>query len=235
MQEQQRFARLAAGFAFAALLGSVVSVASGRKPRDWSPTIDPAKFTTQVENSYFPLVPGKTLTYQQVGGTTTMTVEITNQVKVVMGVPTVVVRETHTENGQVVAISENWYAQDQEGNVWNFGEQSQTYANGVPSGTEGSWEAGVDGAQPGVVMEANPQHGDTYFQEFAQDVAEDMATVLATTETVTVPASTFTNVLRTREWSPLEGANLEHKFYAPGVGLIMEQDKTAQLVLVACN
>lgn len=235
MKHQQSFERLAATFAFAAVLGVFATVAAGQKPKDWNPTVNPANFTTNVTNSYFPLVPGRTCSYQNAGNGEALTIAVTTQTKTVMGVQTVVVRETHTENGQVVEISENWYAQDLQGNVWYFGEFSQDYVNNVPSNTDGSWEAGVNGALPGIIMKASPQHGDTYFQEYASGVAEDMATVLTTNETMTVPAGTYTNVLRTKEWTPLEGSSLEHKYYAPDVGLIMEQGKGSELVLVSCN
>ena len=208
---------------------------AAQKPKDWNPTIDPADFTTSVTNSYFPLVPGTTCTYSTPDGSETMTVAVTGQTKVVMGVTTLVVRETHREDGVIVEVSENWYAQDEDGNVWYFGEFSQTYENGVPTTTAGSWEAGVAGALPGIIMPADPQHGQTYFQEFAPDVATDQAMVLTTNDTVTVPAGTYTNVLRTKEWTPLENASVEHKYYAPGVGLIMEQDGSQQLQLVSCN
>lgn len=235
MQKQHFLARWPATLALTAVLGTVAAVAAAQKPKEWNPAIDPANFTTNVTNDYFPLDPGTTCSYSTPDGSETMTVEVTSRTKVVMGVTTIVVIETHRENGQVVEISENWYAQDQDGNVWYFGEISQNYENGVPISTAGSWEAGVDGAKPGIIMPADPQHGQTYFQEFAPDVATDMAMVLTTNDTVTVPAGTYTNVLRTKEWTPLENATVEHKYYAPGVGLIMEQDGSLQLQLVSCN
>jgi hypothetical protein len=232
MQKQRFFA--SAAFVLV-LITSVPDVSAAQKPKSWNPTIDPADFTTNVTNTYFPLVPGTTCTYSTPDGSETMTIEVTGQTKVVMGVTTLVVRETHREDGVIVEVSENWYAQDADGNVWYFGEFSQTYENGVPTTSEGSWEAGVDGALPGIIMPADPQHGQTYFQEFAPGVATDQAMVLTTNDTVTVPAGTYTNVLRTKEWTPLENASVEHKYYAPGVGLIMEQDGSLQLQLVSCN
>ena len=231
--QMQRF--LASAASVLVLLAVVSSVSAAQKPKDWNPTIRPADFTTNVTNTYFPLVPGTTCRYATPDGSETMTVEVTGQTKVVMGVTTLVVRETHRENGVIVEVSENWYAQDADGNVWYFGEFSQDYANGVPTTSAGSWEAGVGGALPGIIMPADPQHGQTYFQEFAPDVATDMAMVLTTNDSVTVPAGTYSNVLRTKEWTPLENATVEHKYYAPGVGLIMEQDGSLRLQLVSCN
>jgi hypothetical protein len=235
MQMQRFFTHWSAAFVLAVLIGSATGVIAAKKPTEWNPTIDPADFTTNVTNQYFPLDPGTTCNYATPDGSETMTFEVTRRTKTVMGVTTVVVIETHHEDGQLVEVSENWFAQDSDGNVWYFGEFSQTYENGVPTTTEGSWEAGVNGALPGIIMQADPQHGQTYFQEFAPDVATDMAMVLTTSDIVTVPAGTYTNVLRTKEWTPLETATVEHKYYAPNVGLIQEQDGSSLLQLISCN
>ena len=233
MSRQHLFVRTTA-LACVLLFGSSATV-TAQKPKDWDPTIDPTQFSTVVTNPWFPLSIGRTWQYSTPDGSETLTVEVSGQTKTVMGVQTLVVTETHRENGAIVEISQNYYAQDRAGNVWYFGEFSQIYQNGVAVSTEGSWEAGVDGAKPGIIMEADPQHGDTYFQEFAPGVAQDMATVVTTSETATVPFGTFTNVLRTKEWSPIENSSLEHKYYVQGVGLIIEQDQSVQLQLVSMN
>lgn len=235
MSRQHPFVRSAVVFALALTLGSLAAVSAAQKPKEWNPTINPAEFSTVVTNPYFPLPIGRTWRYSTPDGSEQLTVEVTGQTRTVMGVQTIVVRETHTENGVVVEISENWYAQKSDGSVWYFGEATQNFENGQVVNTDGSWEAGVNGALPGIIMEASPQHGDTYFQEFAPDVAQDMATVLTTSDTVTVPAGTFSNVLRTKEWTPIENSSLEHKYYAPGVGLIQEQDQNVQLQLVSVS
>lgn len=235
MEKEQRFARLAAAFTCAVLFASVASVAAGQKPKEWNVSVDPANFVSFVDNRYFPLTPGRSYRFQQAGGAEALLIEVTTQTKVVMGVTTIVVRETATVAGQVVEISENWYAQDRDGNVWYFGEATQDYENGVPTSTAGSWEAGVNNAVPGIIMKASPQHGDTYFQEFAPDVAQDMATVASTGNTVTTPLDTYSDVLRTKEWTPLEGNSVEHKYYAPGVGLILEESGSSRLELVQIN
>jgi hypothetical protein len=134
----------------------------------------------------------------------------------------VVVRDTVTVNGQVIEDTYDWYAQDSEGNVWYFGEDSKTYENGVVTSTEGSWEAGVDGALPGIVMKASPQIGETYRQEYYPGVAEDMADVASITESVKVPYGDFEYVLKTRDYSPLNPDVIEYKYYASGVGFILE-------------
>lgn len=227
-------ARLAAVSSLAVLFGTVVSAAAAQKPKEWKPVIDPANFVSVVDNPYFPLPAGRKLRYQQKGGDEALLVEVLSQTKTILDIATTAVRETHTVAGQVVEISENWFAQDRDGNVWYFGEATQTYENGHPTNSDGSWEAGKNDAAPGFIMKAHPpEHGETYFQEYAPGIAEDMATVLTLGGTETVPAGTYSDVLRTKEWTPLEGASLEHKYYAPGVGLIIEEEKSSRLELVA--
>lgn len=205
------------------------------RPKDWNPTIDPADFTGIAEdNEYFPLPPGRTLLYsgRSKDGTETLEFEVTRQTKTIMGVATTVVVERHGLNGQVAEISENWFAQDRHGNVWYFGEFSQNYENGVPVNSQGSWEAGVGGALPGIIMKANPQPGDVYFQEFAPGVAQDMAQVMSTSGTATVLQQTYSGILETKEWTSLEPNSRERKAYAPGVGLILEEKGQERLELI---
>jgi hypothetical protein len=127
-------------------------------------------------------------------------------------------------DGELTEDTFDWYAQDKAGNVWYFGEDSKTIEDGQVVSTEGSWEAGVNGARPGVIMLAAPEIGVRYQQEFAAGVAEDMAKVVSLTESVTVPYGSFTGCLKTLEWSPLEPGAREYKFYAPGVGELLEID-----------
>ena len=112
----------------------------------------------------------------------------------------------------------DWYAQDNEGNVWYMGEDSKEYENGEVVSTEGSWEAGVDGAKPGIIMKADPQVGDSYRQEFYPGHAEDAAKVVSLNETVTVPFGTFTNCLQTRDVNLLDPTENEDKYYCTSVG-----------------
>jgi len=175
-----------------------------------------------IDNPYFPLVPGTTFIYE---GTThnKSTYEefvVTHQTKTILGVETRVVRDTNWENGKLVEETFDWFAQDNAGNVWYFGEFSTEYKNGKVIGHEGSWEAGVNGASAGIIMEAKPKIGDTYQQELAPGIAEDMATVLSLNESVCVPFGCFSNVLKTEDFTPLEPGVVEHKYYAPGIGQI---------------
>ncbi len=232
MQTRQQFARLATGITLAALVASVAAHA-GQKPKDWNPIVDPGNFVRVVDNTYFPLSPGHASRFQQQGGDETLRIEVSGHTRTIMGVRTVEVIETAAVAGQTVEVSRNWYAQDRDGNVWYFGEATQLYENGAPAGTEGSWEAGVAGALPGIIMKGQPQHGDTYFQEYAAGVAEDMATVLDIGGTENTERDIYSNVLRVKEWNPLSSNSLEHKYYAPGVGLFLEVEGSKRLELVA--
>ncbi len=145
---------------------------------------------------------------------------MTTETKVIQGVTCVIVRDTVTSNGALVELTVDWYAQAANGDVWYFGEDTKEYTNGAVSSTHGSWEAGVDNAQPGVVMEANPKVGDFYHQEFRPGEAEDMAKVLQLDATKQVPGGSFTNVLVTEDSDPLNPDKTDEKSYASGVGLV---------------
>jgi hypothetical protein len=225
MEARSRSTRAAAWLMAVALLMPLPASGDPR-PRDWNPTIHPEDFSTTIDNPYFPLPVGRKLLYrgETKDGVETLEVEVTNRTKNVMGVRTVVMIERHRLDGEIVEISENWFAQHSDGTVWYFGEFSQSYENGQPSGTGGSWEAGQDGALPGIIMLASPQTGDSYFQEFAPDVAQDQAQVKSTNESTTVLLGSFGGVVVTKEWTALEPNSVEKKFYAPGIGLIMEEE-----------
>lgn len=188
----------------------------------YAPRIDPANFVEAIDNPYFPLVPGTTFTYEGIteDGPETNEVAVTTDTKVVMGVTCVVVRDVVRVNGEVVEDTLDWYAQDREGNVWYFGEASTDLEDGEVVSTEGSWEAGVGGALPGIAMLANPSVGDRYRQEYDPGEAEDTGEVLRFEDGVETPYGTFDEVLVTRDANSLEPGHVEEKFYAPGVGLI---------------
>jgi hypothetical protein len=132
----------------------------------------------------------------------------------------VVVRAREYEDDELVEDTYDWYAQDLKGNVWYFGEASQEIEGGAVVSTEGSWEAGVDGALPGIIMLANALPGMWYRQEYYENQAEDVAQVLNLNESLVVSFGSFTNCLQTAEWNLLEPGVVEHKFYAKGVGLL---------------
>ena len=190
----------------------------------YMPAIDPASFATGVDHELFPLVPGTTFVYAE-GADVEVTVIVTDETRVVMGVTCIVVRDTAREGGVIVEDTYDWYAQDQDGNVWYFGEDTTEYEDGVAMSTFGSWEAGIDGAQPGIIMPAVPSvDSDPYRQEYYACVAEDFGEVLAVDEEVTVPFGSFTGCLKTRDTTPLDPAVDENKYYCPEVGLVLAVD-----------
>jgi hypothetical protein len=137
----------------------------------------------------------------------------------------IVVHDRAELNGVLSEDTLDWYAQDVEGNVWYFGEQSLQYENGKVASIDGSWEAGEDGALPGIIMKAHPAVGDVYRQEFALGEAEDLARVLSLDASATVPfGGTYDNCLKTEDFSPLEPDHVENKFFAAGVGEILTID-----------
>jgi hypothetical protein len=188
----------------------------------YSPTIDPSAFTDQVTNPYFPLKPGTVYVYDgkrdDVPRRGEMTV--TSETKTIMGVKCVVVRDVVTSNNALVEKTVDWYAQDKDGNVWYFGEDTAEYADGKVTSTAGTWLAGVDNALPGIVMEASPKVGDAYRQEYRPGEAEDYAKVEKLDSTITVPAGSYDRVIVTEDTDLLDTSKLEHKSYAPGVGFV---------------
>ncbi len=194
---------------------------------EYAPEIDPADFVDVVDNPYPPLPTGARWVYE--GDGERVEVVVTDERREILGIEATVVRDTVTdESGQLVEDTFDWFAQDGDGNVWYFGEEVANYENGVLADHDGSWEAGVDGALPGIVMYADPAThvGETFRQEYYAGEAEDMAKVLSTTEQITVPFGSFENVVQTEDWTPLEPGLREQKYYAPGVGVIKEVNLT---------
>jgi hypothetical protein len=188
----------------------------------YRPVIHPADFSTIVTNRYMPLIPGTTRTYE--GGGERVVVTVTSSTREVMGVQTVVVRDRAFRGASLIEDTEDWFAQDADGNVWYFGEDTAECSGGAIAGRPGAWEAGVDGAQPGIVMLAAPRVGDYYRQEFYAGHAEDVARVRELGATVVHDDVTYRDVLVTEDFTALEPGQLEHKSYAPDVGLIEERD-----------
>lgn len=196
------------------------------------PAIDPANFLTPAEaaaspNPYFPLTPGLVRVLK--AGDETITVTVTSETIDILGVTCTVIRDIVETDGEPVEDTADWYAQDIEGNVWYFGELSKSFENGLLDNLDGSWRAGVDDAQPGIIMKAAPAVGDIYRQEFALGEAEDMAEVIETGHTSeSVPAADCSaGCLVTREFAPLEPDAEETKYYAPGIGNILVVDSTS--------
>jgi hypothetical protein len=208
---------------------SAATDASGRPqalPQGSDPVhLDPADFTVDVTNPYWPLHPGARWVYESVDADgTAQHVEVTvldETYEVAAGIAARVVHDVVMQDGALLEDTRDYYAQDADGNVWYVGEQTTEYPPGEPQSTEGSWEAGVDGAQAGVAVPADPRPGLAYRQEYLKGEAEDRAVVLSTDEMVQTPTGTYTGALLTRETTPLEPDGAELKFYVAGVGQVL--------------
>ncbi len=187
--------------------------------------LDPAAFTTVIDNPYWPMSPGSRWTYRETdeeGNVVNVVVTVSSETKeIASGVTAVIVRDTVTQDGELIEDTFDWYAQDADGNVWYLGEDTAEFENGEVTTTGGSFEAGVDGALPGIIMPADPQDGMRYRQEYYAGEAEDNGEVLSTEEQADVPFGHFTDVLLTKDTITIEPDVLEYKLYAPEVGPIL--------------
>jgi hypothetical protein len=185
----------------------------------YDPVINPADFVPEINHKYFTLKAGTKFTYQNKAGTERIEVTVTDGTKNLMGVAARGVRVTEWRNGLLKEDTTDWYAQDKSGNVWYFGEAVNNYKDGKLVHHTGSWEAGVDGAKPGIIMQADPKVGETYRQEYYPGRAEDMGTVIATDRKITVPYGTLENCLQIQDSSPLEPAR-EYKYFCPDIAFL---------------
>jgi hypothetical protein len=187
--------------------------------------LDPSDFTTDIDNPYWPMKPGSRWVYRETdseGARQRVEVTVTNRTKrIANGVEARVVHDEVTEDGEPVEITDDWYAQDKDGNIWYLGEATTEYENGKATTTAGSFEAGRDGAQPGVIVPAKPEPGLSYRQEYYKGEAEDEGSIVSLDEQAEVPFGHFRNVLMTRDTNPLEPKVLEFKFYARNVGPVL--------------
>ncbi len=201
------------------------STSSPSRQEPYAPVIDPANFVNKIDNPYMPLIPGTTFIYegQTEKGNEHNEVVVSSETKTIMGVTCLVVKDIVMIDGVLEEGTIDWYAQDKQGNVWYFGEDSKEYnKDGSVASAAGSWEGGVDGALPGMVMQATPVVGETYRQEYYKGEAEDLATVLSLSESVSIPMGSYNNMLMTNEWSALDNPPVyEHKYYAKDIGFIM--------------
>jgi hypothetical protein len=214
----------------AAVLGAAVlaapAVAHAELPRGSEHvTLDPGDFSTRITNPWWPMRVGSRWVYRETnssGARQRDVVTVTGRTKLIAdGVTARVVRDVATEDGEPVEITEDYYAQDRAGDVWYLGERTAEYEHGRVDSREGSFEAGVDGAEAGVIMPAHPRPGLRYRQEYYAGHAEDRARIVSRREQAGVPFGHFRNVLMTREDNPLEPRALEFKFYARGIGPVL--------------
>jgi hypothetical protein len=195
-------------------------------PRGAEPVnLDPKDFTTRIDNPYWPMDPGTRWTYRetdQEGAQLKVVVTVSDQTKkIANGVTARVVRDTVTRDGELIEDTFDWYAQDKEGNIWYLGENTAEFQNGKLVTKAGSFEAGVDGAQPGIVMPADLQDGMQYRQEYYRGEAEDNGEILSTNEKVRSPFGQFDNALLTKDTITIEPNVLQYKLYAKGIGPVV--------------
>lgn len=202
--------------------GTSSGLPQGGEPVD----LDPADFVAEIDNPYWPMQPGNRWVYTETdedGEEMQVEVTVTSDKKEVLGISATVVHDVVTQDGEVIEDTFDWYAQDVDGNVWYLGEDTKEYQDGEVS-TEGSWEAGVDGAQAGVVVPGKPEVGMAYRQEYYEGEAEDEGKILSLDEHVEVPYGTFDGCLQTEDTTPLEPDVLENKYYCEGVGPVLAID-----------
>lgn len=186
--------------------------------------LDPDDFVTRIENPYWPMAPGSRWVYRETapdGTRQRVVVEVTGRTKTILGIAATVVHDRVLEDGELVEDTWDWYGQDKWGGLWYLGEDTTEFENGKPPSKEGSWEAGVRGAQPGLIIPPDPEVGMAFRQEYLQGEAEDQGRVLSLDERAQVPFGSFGHLLKTEDTTPLEPDVVEHKFYAKGVGPVL--------------
>jgi hypothetical protein len=200
------------------------TIESGAGP-GWPATLSPSDFVARVDNPWFPLEPGSVYRYTGVKDRMRMVdvVKVTAGTKPILGVRTTVIHDVVRVNGRPEEETYDYYAQDRHGNVWYFGEATKSFnSRGKTVSTEGSFQAGVDGERAGVLVPGHPRVGQVGRQEFSKGEAEDHFRVLDLNARISVPFVTSAHALRTREWTPLEPAVVDNKYYVRGVGLVGE-------------
>jgi len=219
------------------LTGLVVSMQGGEVA---TAVVNPADFAAPVANPYFPLKPGTVFVYHGTDGSDRLVehLHVTHHTKTIQGVRTIVLRDVLFANGRLAEKTTDWYANDNGGTTWYFGEQTAVYdKNGHVTSREGSWQAGVDGGVAGIIMPANPKPTDAYRQEFLAGHAEDQAWIVGRHGRLGTPVGRLHDVVRSYEWTRLEPNVVSLKLYAPHFGIVVEHDvaggeESLQLVAV---
>jgi hypothetical protein len=208
-----------------ALLGALVLALSGCASEPKRSTAS-KRFVEQIDNPWFPLVRGTTFVYRGMkdGEPSREVLRVTNRTKLIQGVRCTVLKDRLYLSGRLEERTTDWYAQDEKGNVWYFGEETaELDKQGRVTSREGSWQAGVDGARTGIYMPAEPKVGQSFAQEFYAGHAEDHFRVVDLAASVSVPYATSKQALLTEEWTPLEPGVIDHKLYVRGIGAVKEQ------------
>jgi hypothetical protein len=184
------------------------------------------QFVDRVDNPWFPLTPGTTFVYTGLkdGKPARDVVTVTSRTKTILGAHATVVDDRLYLAGRLAERTSDWYAQDASGNVWYMGEATaELDRNGRVTTREGSWQAGVRGARPGIFMPAHPRVGQSFLQEYSKGEAEDRFRIVSMTAPVRVPYAASRRALVTREWTRLEPGVIGRKYYIRGIGLVKEQ------------
>ena len=206
---------------------------------EYSVPINPADFSADLTNKWFNMPAGKKLVYEgeTEDGLERIEVYSMDETRVVMGVETRVIWDRVWLNDELIEDTKDWYAQDNEGNVWYFGEDTAELIDGKIVNHDGAWEAGVDGAIPGILAPAEPLVGESYQTEYYEGVAEDRIDILALDERVNVPYGDMTGCLKTKDYTPLEPGVLEYKYHCPELGftvleVALEDGERVELISV---
>ena len=216
--------------AVCSLLGSFLAFGcTSLATEAYNPTINPAEFTTRIDNPYFSMPIGKRMIFEKRSdeGLERIEITITGETRRIIGVETLVYLDREFLNGELVEETKDYIAQDKDGNVWYFGEDVNNYADGKFKDHAGAWIAGVGGAKPGIWIKARLVVDDSYRQEFYKGEAEDMVKVVAVGLTVETSVGTYTNCAKTYDWTPLDPESKEYKYYCPDAGgLVLVEDIT---------
>ena len=194
----------------------------------YEPVLDPAHFGSVIDNPFYPLPVGRVLKYRGVkdGVTQSETVTVTDQTRVIEGITATMITDVATHRGTLLEKTSDWYAQDAQGNVWYLGEDTKAYASDGTIDTSGSWIAGVNDGEPGIIMQAHPQVPDAYRQEYLAGQAADMGWVVARGGSATVPYGTVHGTMTSLEASTVEPGSYDQKIYGPGLGIVLERSLT---------
>jgi hypothetical protein len=208
-------------------------------PSGYEPVLDPAHFVSVIDNPYYPLPVGRSLIYRGIkdGQTQIDRVTVLSRTRVVEGVTATVVRDVAKHGKTLLEKTFDWFAQDDQGAVWYLGENTKAYGPNGHIDTSGSWESDVNDAEPGIIMEPDPQVPDAYRQEYLAGEAEDTAWIVNRGGSVVVPYGTVHRVLTSLEFARIEPDVIDQKIYAPGIGIAREvalhgEHEVAKLVKV---
>lgn len=191
---------------------------------EYCPDLD-VPFSATVMNGFMPLIPGRTLVYQGLndeGELEEIRVTALDETIEIAGITCREVRDTVTIDDEVIEDTFDWFAEAPDGSVWYLGEISLNYEDGFLESLEGSWRTDHEGALPGIVMPGTPVAGDVFRAEYLVNEAEDIVEVIALDQTVTIGLGTYTGCLQMQDTTPLSPGEIEWKYYAPGIGMILE-------------